>query len=116
MTDPSTELELRVLEALEVPRSVGDLLFLRPALKEAGREAVEVAMKSLSSSGMVSQVEGGKLWSLTEDGARWLRARADWWLGVPAVVPVDEFDRDDECDGESELCLAVFWVPVGVAS
>lgn len=95
MTGPSSELELRVLEALEVPRSVGDLLFLRPALKEVGRESVEAAMKSLLLSGMVSRVEGGKLWSLAEDGARWLSEAAEWQI------------RCDRVDAVADGCFSV---------
>ena len=36
---------------------------------------------------------------------QWLRACADRLFGgVPAVSPFDEFDGDDQCDGEAELC------------
>ncbi len=50
MSGPRSEIEARVLEALEVPRAVGDLLFLFPALKESGRAAVEAAIESLGEA------------------------------------------------------------------
>lgn len=88
MSGPSTELELQVLEALEFPRSVGDILFLQPDLKAAGREPVEAAMASLSSAGLVSRVEGKKLWSMTEQGVRWLSESAEWQVRCDRVSAV----------------------------
>lgn len=88
MSGPSTELELQVLEALEVPRSVGDILFLRSALQEAGRESVDAAMASLSSLGLVVQVGDGRLWSLTEDGERLLSESAEWQIRCDRVDTV----------------------------
>jgi len=88
MSGPSTELELQVLEALEVPRSVDDILFLRSALQEAGRESVDAAMAFHSSLGLVAQVGGGRLWSLTDDGVRLLSESAEWQIRCDRVDTV----------------------------
>lgn len=85
MSGPATELEVRVLEALEHPRTVGDVLFLFPALKSAGRETVQATVASLAESGLVSAVSGTKLYAPTEKGARWLNEALDWELRCDRV-------------------------------
>lgn len=84
MSGPLAELELQVLDALEFPGLAGDILFLRPAMKSAGSEVVEWVMASLSAPRLVAQVDGKKLWSLTEDCVRWLIGR----FGVIASMPL----------------------------
>jgi hypothetical protein len=86
MTSPSTELEVRLLEALDVPRSLGDVMFLFPELKAAGRDSVEVAMASLVDGELVAPLGGTKLWSLSETGARWLSEDAEWLVHCDRVI------------------------------
>lgn len=45
-------------------------------------------MASLSAAGLVSQGDGGKLWSLTEDGARRLSESAEWQIRCDRVDAV----------------------------
>ncbi len=85
LTAPRDELEARVLEGLEVPRTIGDLLFLFSALGEAGRPAVDAALERLSEFGLVRRRPGGRLWELTEPGSRWLEEQAEWQIRVSEV-------------------------------
>jgi len=85
LSGPSDEVEARVLEGLEVPRAVGDLLFLFPALKEVGRSRVDAAIERLAEAGLVRRV-GSRLWELTETGSRWLDEQAEWQIRVAEVV------------------------------
>jgi hypothetical protein len=85
LSGPSDELEARVLEGLAVPRAVGDLLFLLPALGEAGRPAVDAALERLSELGLVRRRPGGRLWKLTETGSRWIDEQAEWQIRVAEV-------------------------------
>ena len=85
LSGPSDEVEARVLEGLEVPRAVGDLLFLFPALKEVGRSRVDASIERLAEAGLVRRV-GNRLWELTESGSRWLDEQAEWQIRVAEVV------------------------------
>ena len=84
LSGPTDEVEARVIEGLEVPRAVGDLLFLFPALKEAGRSRVEAAIERLTEAELVRSV-GSRLWELTESGSRWLDEQAEWQIRVGEV-------------------------------
>ncbi len=88
MNGPRSEIEARVLEGLEVPRAVGDLLFLFPALKESGRAAVEAAIESLGEVGLVRR-SGSRLWEVTEAGSAWLVEQAEWQIRVGEVFKLE---------------------------
>ncbi|HAP78078.1 MAG TPA: hypothetical protein DCR14_18590 [Acidimicrobiaceae bacterium] len=85
VSGPRDEFDALVLGALEVPRSVGDVLFLFPALGEAGLVAVDEALERLSELALVQRRAGGRLWELTEPGSRWLDEQAEWQIHVDRV-------------------------------
>lgn len=85
MSGPRDEFEARVLEGLEVPRAVGDLLFLFPVLGQAGRPALDEALEQLSKLDLVRRRPLGRLWELTESGSQWLAEQAEWQIRVTEV-------------------------------
>jgi hypothetical protein len=84
LSGPSDEVEARVLEGLDVPRAVGDLLFLFPALREVGRSRVDAAIERLAEAGLVRRV-GSHLWERTETGSHWLDDQAESQIRIGEV-------------------------------
>ncbi len=75
-----------VFEALDVERSVGELLFVRPQLKAAGRDAVESAIDDLRQQGLIEPVPGaGRRWRWSEAGLEFVADRSNWRLTVESV-------------------------------